>query len=79
MLKTMMTGTMPGVADSAEEDKVKKRRMTSARSMDESSQGPKRAVAEDVACPLRIQPSVHSIHSTEDSSFKRPVASTMQL
>jgi hypothetical protein len=39
----------------------------STRHMDESGQGPKRAVAEAVVHLLKIQP---GIHSTEDSSSK---------
>ncbi len=39
--------------------------------MDESSQGPKRAVAEAVACLLRVQPCMYS--NTIVSSYKRPV------
>ncbi len=41
------------------------------QSMDESGRGPRRAVAEAVACPLGVQP---GIDSTEYSSSKRPVA-----
>ncbi len=41
------------------------------RSMDESGQGPKRAVAVAVPCPLGIQP---KIRSTENSSSKKPAA-----
>jgi hypothetical protein len=39
--------------------------------MDESGQGPKKAVAQAIAPLLKIQP---SIHNTEESSSKRPVA-----
>jgi hypothetical protein len=41
--------------------------MIFARRMDESGQGPKRAVAEAVACLLKIKT---GIHSTDDSYFK---------
>jgi hypothetical protein len=50
--------------------------MISARRMDEFGQGPKRALAEAVAHPLKIQP---GIHSTGDPSSKRPVARIVQL
>jgi hypothetical protein len=56
----MMTGRHAGDADSATEDKAK--RTISARCMDESGQGTKRgvAVAEAIAGPLRIQPSIYN-------------------
>jgi hypothetical protein len=44
----------------------------SAGRMDGSSQGPRRAVAEAIAHPLRIQPCMYS--NTIESSSKRPVA-----
>jgi hypothetical protein len=40
--------------------------------MDESGQGPKRAVVKVVACPLRIQLCIYS--NTKESSSKRPIA-----
>jgi hypothetical protein len=46
------------------------------RRMDESGQGPKRAVAVAVPCPLGIQP---KIRSTENSSSKKPAARVVRL
>ncbi len=74
LVSTMLTDATPGAADPAAEDKAKAD--NPGRHMNESSQGSKRAVAKSVAQPLRIQ---SSIHNTEDSSSKRPVAKTMQL
>ncbi len=66
-----MTGATSEAKDLASKDEVKGN--NSARQMDESGLGPKRAVAEAkaIARPLKNQP---GIHSTEDSSSKRPVA-----
>jgi hypothetical protein len=40
--------------------------------MDESGQGPKRAIAEAIALLLKIQPGIYS--DTKETSSKRPVA-----
>jgi hypothetical protein len=51
------TTTLPGRRPATKDKMMKK--MTPARGMDESSQGPKRAVAEAVGCPLGVQPGIH--------------------
>ncbi len=69
MLRTIMMSAM------SEASPVRRRQGEggdSAGQIDESGQGPKRAVAEAVACPLRIQPCMYS--NTIESSSKRPVA-----
>ncbi len=73
-LSSVKTSAMPGAAD--QPLKMRRRQATSARSIDESNQGPRRAVAIAIARPLRIQPGIHSI---EDSSSKWPVNRIMQL
>jgi hypothetical protein len=68
--------SLPNVEDNDDERHIKGRRSghedkakqdDPGRQMDESGQRSKRAIAR----PLKIQP---GIHSTEDSSSKRPVA-----
>ncbi len=55
---------------SAAEDEMTMR-ITSAQSTDVSVEGPKRAVAIDVAFPLKIQPSIHRLQTSPPD---RPVA-----
>jgi hypothetical protein len=42
------------------EPKTRQRQTTTVRQMVESGPGPKRAIAEAVTCPLRIQPSINN-------------------
>jgi hypothetical protein len=56
MLRMMMTNSTPGAPESAAEGEVKADNFR--QRIDESGQGPRRAVAEAVAHPLEIQPSI---------------------
>jgi hypothetical protein len=67
-LMMMIMDATQGAVDPAAEGQAK---MTSARRMDATNQGPKRAVAEAIDHPQRFQP---GIYSAGDSSSKVPVA-----
>jgi hypothetical protein len=67
-LMMMIMDAMQGAVDLAAEGKAK---MTSARRMDKTNQGPKRAVAEAIDHPQQFQPGTYS---AGDSSSKGPIA-----
>jgi hypothetical protein len=56
MLRMMMTNSTPGAPDSGTEGEAKADNFR--QHMDESGQGPRRTVAEAIAHPLEIQPSI---------------------